>query len=185
MSEWRRAALPIPTRWYGSARSTCSPSCRPRNLVAGCSPPLRSGSRRAPSAPSNCWRTFRSHACRPRTANGSSTPQPSSSPPSVSTPIVRRHAQRSEISLCASTRPRGGGRIPSGAAAQSAVCARSRQPRRALPAPWTRQRWRTGVARRDCGIAGGRRVASCARACADTTQATRRGARRAAPCDRA
>ncbi len=75
---------------------------------------------------SNSSPTFRPQACRRRIANGSSARQPNSSPPSVSTPIDRRHAQRSEISTSACDRDsRCGGRIPGGAAAQCAVCARS------------------------------------------------------------
>ena len=88
----RAARFPIPIRWCGSARLTCWKLAAGADLAAGLAAPLGFHSGRASAAQSRCSRRCRPQTSPRPTANASSVPPMSSSPPSALTPIGPRRA---------------------------------------------------------------------------------------------
>ena len=162
-STWRGAGLRIPIRWCGSARSTCSKTCRRH----------RSGR--------SLRRCFRSQSRRAHRAAELLAAVPTASQPPADRPRFERaaaefiaaqrlNADRPEARsalgsfLCAA-RPlrRGGSRIQGRAAAKPAIRAGGDQSRRSLPAARPGRRRRERAARRDRRLAAGRRPTLFAR----------------------
>ena len=131
-SIWRGRGCPTPTRWCGSARSTCLKMCRPISFgrLSRRSSPIPIAACASGRPP--CSRLSRPRASRLPTANASSARQPNSSLRSASMPIGRKRARAGQLLRAPRPRRRGRSRIQGRAAAQPAICARGNQPRRSL-----------------------------------------------------
>ena len=183
-STWRGAALRIPIRWCGSARSTCSETLPASQIWPLVSPLLvRSQSRRAHEGRRRCSPRFRPRASLPPTATRFERAA------AEFIAAQRLNADRPEArttlgSFYCPARPvrRCRGRIQGRAAAEPAISCR----RRSISPISTGRLGRDAegeerAARGNRRVAAGCRAASCARTYADPAQAAGRGAGRIAP----